>query len=92
MSDLRSQRISVLVHTIFGVISGYLSLYFSRFWYALGASIVLLLIVGFITQKTFGKGKDRKWWVGNGLAIFILIWLISWILFLNLLPLPQRII
>ena len=91
MSELRPQRISVAVHTIFGLVSGYLSLYFTRFWYSLGVSIALLLIVGFITQKTFGKGKDRKWWAGNGLAIYILVWLASWILFFNLAPLTQKI-
>ncbi len=90
--SLKPQRISVLLHTIFGAAAGYISLYFSRFWFALGASIILLLIIGFITQKTFGKGKDRKWWLGNGAAIYILVWLASWIIFFNLVPLPQRII
>ena len=92
MSDLKSQRIAVVVHTIFGIIAGYLSLYFSRFWFALGAVVALLIILGFITQKTFGKGKDRKWWLGNGVGIYILVWLATWILLFNAVPLPAKII
>ncbi|MBI5347044.1 MAG: DUF5379 family protein [Candidatus Aenigmarchaeota archaeon] len=102
--NLKAQRVSVVVHTVFGFLAGYLSLYFSRFWYALGASLVLLIILGFITQKTFGKKRagtseasvqqrfDRKWWLGNGVAIYLLIWLMAWILLFNLVPLPQKII
>ncbi len=90
--DLKSQRVSVVIHTVFGLLAGYLSLYFSRFWFALGASIILLLVVGLITQKTYAKGKDRKWWLGNGVAIYILVWLMAWILLLNLVPIPPKIV
>ena len=89
--NLKAQRVSVAVHAVFGLIAGYLSLYFSRFLYALGASLILLIIIGFITQKTFGKGKDRKWWLGNGVAIYILVWLMAWVLLFNLVPLPTKI-
>lgn len=90
--ELKSQRIAVVVHTIFGLIAGYLSLYFTKFWYSLGGALILLIILGFITQKTFGKGKDRKWWAGNGVAIYILVWLMAWVLFFNLMPIPAKII
>lgn len=89
--DLKPQRISVVVHTILGFVAGYLSLYFSKFWYSLGASIILLLIIGFVTQKTFGKGKDRKWWLGNGAVIYILIWIMAWILLFNFIPIQTKI-
>ena len=91
MSDLKIQRVSVLVHAVLGVIAGYISIYFSRFWYSLGFSIAVLIIIGFVGQKTYAKGKDRKWWAGNGIAIYILVWLVSWILFFNLMPIPQKI-
>jgi len=90
--ELKAQRIAIAVHVIAGIVAGYVSLFFSRFWYALAPTIIILLVVGFVTQKTFGKGKDRKWWLGNGVAMYIMIWLLSWIVFFNLVPLPGKII
>ncbi len=90
--ELKPQRLAVVLHTITGLIAGYLSLYFSRFWYALGPAILLMLISGFITQKTFGKGKDKKWWMGNGAVIYLLVWIMAWIVLFNIVPLPVNIV
>jgi len=90
--DLKAQRIAVAIHVVAGIVAGYLSLFFSRFWYALAPAIIILLIIGLISQKTVGKGKDRKWWLGNGVAMYIMVWLLSWILFFNLVPLPGKIV
>ena len=83
MDNLKAQRVSVAMHTAFGIIAGYLSLYFSRALYSLGVAIILLLAAGVLAQKTFGKGKDRKWWLGNGAIIYILMWIVSWIILFN---------
>jgi len=90
--ELRAQRMAVVIHTIAGIVAGYVSLFFSRFWYALAPTIIILVVVGFVSQKTVGKGKDRKWWLGNGVAMYIMMWLLSWIVFFNLVAIPAKII
>lgn len=91
--ELSAQRVSVGLHSVLGVIAGYISLSFSMGFYALGFSIAVMLLLGIITKKTLGQGKDKNWWLGNGGAIYMLVWFASWTLLFNLIsPLPAKII
>ncbi len=91
LSETNTQRLSVLVHSMLGAAAGYASLYISRGLYALVFSVLFLLVIGFASSKTFAKGKDNKWWLGNGGAVYLLVWFITWILFFNLFTVPAKI-
>lgn len=86
ISEINKDRISVSAHTFIGIVAGYISLFSGRALHALGLAIILLIITGFIVQKSVGKGKKMSWWLGNGVAVYVFVWLVSWILFSNLNP------
>ncbi len=85
-NDLTHIRISIALHVVVAVVMGWLSVVVSGF-YGDMPSILLGLIVlwgcGKATNQIVGK-KDFKWWFGNGIFIYLFVWLISWILFFNL--------
>ena len=78
--------ISVILHSVVAIIMGWLSVVItamSRTLFAGVAGIFVMLAVGFITQMALKK-PDRKWWLSNGVVIYLLIWLVSWTVFKNL--------
>jgi len=36
-------------------------------------------------QKMVKEKKDSKWWLGNGMIVYILLWFVSWTVFYNVL-------
>lgn len=86
MNDISQIRLSVIIHSAAAIVTGLLSVYLtslSRTLFAGIAGIVILIVIGFITQK-LTQNKDRKWWLSNGVVVFLLVWLVSWTTFHNL--------
>ena len=85
--DLLHSRISILIHSIVAVIVGYASLtlrsIFQSGWIVAAVAIIVLVVMGFGLQRMVGK-RGLKWWVSNGLFIYLFFWLISWTMFFNL--------
>ncbi len=82
------------VHAITAIISGYLSFIIASG--AIGAigknevlavllGLVILYLTGNISERLFGKEAvgGFKGWLWSGIVPFILIWVVSWTLFLN---------
>jgi Flp pilus assembly protein TadB len=80
-------RLSILVYTLAAVAMGYASLLASPL---AGNMLTILLglvtawLVGRLVQLLVGR-KDAKWLIGNGLFIYLFVWLVAWIFFFNLL-------
>jgi len=86
MSDINQVRVSVVLNAVAAIAMGWASVILtsmSRTIVAGVAGIVIMLIVGFITQKVT-KNSNRKWWASNGVLIFLLVWLVSWTTFKNI--------
>jgi hypothetical protein len=83
MKDITQTRISVTLHTVAAIVMGWLSITLANNLYALGLGVLVLIIVGFLTER-ITKKKGIKWWFGNGIFIYLFLWLVSWIFFLNL--------
>jgi hypothetical protein len=86
MDEVNHIRVSVAVHSIAAVIMGWASVYIagaSRALYAGIAGIVVMIVIGFAVQKALGN-KGRKWWLANGVAMFLMVWLVSWLVFYNI--------
>ena len=84
MEERDLSRISLGIHTVAGIVAGYVSYVLANNIYALGAAILILLVTGYATEFALKK-KGIKWWLSNGAVIYILVWLVSWIyLFMSL--------
>ncbi|MBM3303642.1 MAG: hypothetical protein FJY76_00980 [Candidatus Aenigmarchaeota archaeon] len=86
ISEISQVRVSVAVNCVAAIIMGWASVVLtsmSRTLVAGIAGIVVMVVVGFITQKAV-KNADRKWWLSNGIVVFLLVWLVSWTVFHNL--------
>lgn len=83
MNDLNVSRISLGIHTVAGIAAGYVSYLLANVLYAFSVMLAILLVAGYATEFALKK-KGMKWWMGNGGALYILVWLISWIFLFNM--------
>lgn len=85
--ELKASRITVAVHAVLAVVMGWLSPIiagqFGTNWAAGGLGIVLLIVGGYGTERLIKK-KGIKFWLANGVFIYILLWLVSWTYFVNI--------
>lgn len=85
--DENHVRISVIVYTLGAIAMGYISLQISPL---IGNMLTVFMVliaawfVGRVVQSIVGS-KETKWLIGNGLFIYLFVWLIAWIFFFNLL-------
>lgn len=82
-SELNASRISLGVHIVMGIVAGYFSIFLERALYSLGLAILLLIITGYGTEFILKK-KGMKWWMTNGGVLYILVWIVTWIFFFNM--------
>jgi len=86
-SELAHIRIAIGLHVAVAAVVGWLSFFVSGLYGDVPSilmGLVILWATGKATNKLVGK-KDFKWWFGNGVFIYLFVWLISWILFFNIL-------
>jgi predicted PurR-regulated permease PerM len=76
----------MLVHIAVGLIAGYLSYIISNTTYALVMAFAIMYALKFVTNVMSKEKKKFGWWFGAGGAVYLFLWFISWIIFLNLLP------
>lgn len=80
---MNDDKLSVLFHTATGVFGGYLSSLFTSNLYAVAVAFVVLFVSGKVNELLVEK-RGLKWWIANGAGIYILVWLMTWVLFFNL--------
>jgi len=78
------EKLSTAVHSAVGAITGYLSNFTGKPLHAAGIAIVVLFVTGNIMQNFVDSDEGFKWWAGNGVAPFLLLWVIFSIFFYNL--------
>jgi hypothetical protein len=84
--ELRHGRIGTGTHTVLGIVIGYASFYLAAVlgnWLTVLTGIVVLILFGYVLERFLGN-RGIKWWFGNGVVVYLFIWLVSWTFFLNL--------
>jgi len=79
-------KMSVGIHAVAAIFMGYVSLTLAAMlgnWITVFSGFGLLILMGFALQRSLGN-KGIKWWIGNGVLIYLFIWLISWTFFFNM--------
>ncbi len=86
-SDTNASRMTMGLHTIVAIVIGYFSpmmaAMYGTNWIAVLVGLVVLVAVGFLSEKLVTK-KGMKFWAANGIFVYLLIWLVSWTYFINL--------
>ncbi len=74
---------TVAVYSVAAVLMGYVSFYTNHTAYATLASLIVLILVTFAMKTAFKIKEGAKWWLGNGVIVYIFLWLIVWTIFYN---------
>ena len=82
-SEINASRISFGIHSVVGVIAGYLSIFMPRALYSIGLAILILIATGYVTEFVLKK-KGIKWWLSNGGMFYFLVWILTWVFFFNM--------
>jgi hypothetical protein len=86
IDEAKQIQVSVAINVVAAVIMGWASVAItamSRAIFAGIAGIVVMVVIGFAVQQLVGR-RGRKWWLANGVAMFLLAWLVSWVVFFNM--------
>jgi hypothetical protein len=75
---------TTLVFTVLGIIVGYVSFLLNSTAQAFLLMIVVAIVFTLILKKAMKIAEGAKWWLGNGVIVYILLWLIAWTLFFNI--------
>jgi len=80
--DQKDSIITVTIHLAAGILLGVLSPMLGRALYAVSAALITMAVLRHVTYRVVGR-KELSWWAGNGLFIYIFIWIDAWILAVN---------
>ncbi len=83
LSETNRARVAVVLHSAVAVAVGLVSSRLPEAWYAFILSVVVLYALGMLTNKTYGKGKERNWWLANGVFVYLFSWFAAWVYFVN---------
>ncbi len=83
---LKHGRIGMGTHAFLGILVGWLSIQLSAMFGNIITVVIGLAIViafGYVLEMFLGK-KGIKWWLSNGMIVYLFIWLITWTVFYNM--------
>ncbi|WP_414469522.1 hypothetical protein [Methanobacterium sp. ACI-7] len=74
------------IHTIAGIAAGYISFIVKNEAIAILIALVILYIMGQVSERIFGKEEigGVKGWLWSGIVPFFFVWIIVWVIFLNI--------
>ena len=72
------------IYAIVAIIMGYVSLTINHTAYATLAAVIVLLALTLALRAAFKIKEGAKWWLGNGVIVYIFLWLITWTVFYNM--------
>ncbi|MDI6720748.1 MAG: hypothetical protein QMD85_00045 [Candidatus Aenigmarchaeota archaeon] len=79
-ADLRT----TLAFAALGIIAGFVSFEIKN---NIGSFLLMLVFLAagkFGMQRIVKEKKDMKWWLGNGIIVYIFVWFVMWTVFYNI--------
>ena len=70
---------STVIYAVIGIIVGYISFIVGNSLMALALSMIVLILTYVVLNRKVKKGV--KWWIGNGIIVYIFIWILVWSIF-----------
>ena len=81
---MKDQRKVTFIFTIIGAVIGFISFLVNQPITALVVAVVLYAVFHFAVKKFLKIKYSGKFWIGNGILVYFLMWLIVWTIFYNL--------
>ena len=75
---------TAVINVIAGAVVGYISFVVNQPLTAFFIAIIFVALLSLILGKAFGVKKGAKWWVSNGVIIFLLTWFVVWTIFYDI--------
>ena len=75
---------TAVINVVAGAIVGYMSFVINQPLTALFIAVIAVVLLSLILGKAFGVKKGTKWWISNGVIIFLLTWFVVWIVFYDM--------
>jgi hypothetical protein len=76
---------SSIIFAIIGIVIGYASFMINNSAIAFVLMVVVAVVAKSVLQGIMKIKEDFKWWFGNGMVVYIILWLVSWTIFYNVL-------
>ena len=70
---------ATIAFSIIGIIVGYASFLIRNSLMALSVAIAVMVVSYFALNSKMKK--DTKWWLGNGVVVYIFLWILVWSIF-----------
>ena len=70
---------ATIAFSIIGIIVGYTSFLIRNSLMSLALAIIIMLGTYFVLNSKMKK--DTKWWIGNGVVVYIFLWILVWSVF-----------
>ncbi|MFA4819464.1 MAG: hypothetical protein WC613_00730 [Candidatus Aenigmatarchaeota archaeon] len=74
---------TTVIYVIVAVVMGYVSIIINHTAFAALASIIVMVLLTFVLRAVFKIKQDAKWWLGNGVIVYLFLWIIVWTIFYN---------
>ncbi|HIG97269.1 MAG TPA: hypothetical protein HA230_02900 [Candidatus Aenigmarchaeota archaeon] len=74
---------TTVVYAVIAVIMGYVSMTINNTAMAALVAIIVLVILTFVLRAVFKIKEGAKWWMGNGVIVYLFLWVIVWTIFYN---------
>ncbi len=75
---------TAVINIIAGAIAGYASFVINQPLAAAFIAVVAVALLSLILNKAIGVKKGTKWWISNGVMIFLLAWFVVWTVFYDM--------
>ena len=75
---------STIIHALIGAMLGYVSFTINQPLLNTVLAIAVLVVTIFIVRLIFKVKEKAKWWISNGIVIFIFLWLVVYTIFYNM--------
>ena len=74
---------TTLIFAVLGAVVGYVSFLQNSTPVSFLVMIIVAAISVLLLKRIMKVTEDWKWWFGNGLILYIFLWLIVWTIFYN---------
>ena len=75
---------TAVINVVAGAATGYVSFVIDRPLMAAFMAVVAVALLSLLLSNIAKEKKSKKWWISNGVLIFLLTWFVVWTVFYDI--------